>query len=216
MKWGTLSPNSSVPSARRKRTRGGKADEPLLVVVVHLDDEVAVAHPRSVVEDLDLGIGDSGLGQGAAGRLRYRRPEGRAHPSAALAPRVDLEDLAALQHGQAGPAPYERRQFPFPSFERTFVRKWTSGSVVRSSAVLDPASASSSVRCPCRVRRAASRRVRGSARRTRRSDAATRSTNSVRACDRRRSEALRSSPHEPRRPGRHARFRASPPLEPPV
>ena len=60
--------------------QGREADEPLLMVVVHLDDEVTVAHPRPVTADLDLGIGRSGLAQGAAGRLRY----GRRRESSAL------------------------------------------------------------------------------------------------------------------------------------
>jgi hypothetical protein len=55
---------------------GREGDEPLLIVVAHFDDEVAVAHPRSAIEDLYLGIGGSGLVQGAAGRLCYGRPEG--------------------------------------------------------------------------------------------------------------------------------------------
>jgi hypothetical protein len=63
-----------------------EADEPILVVVVHLDDEVAVAHPRPVVGGLDLGVDDSGLVQGAPGRLRHGRPDGRPHSSAALPP----------------------------------------------------------------------------------------------------------------------------------
>jgi hypothetical protein len=56
--------------------QGREADEPVLMVVVHLDDEATVPHPRSVIEDLDLGIGDSALAQCAAARLRDRRPEG--------------------------------------------------------------------------------------------------------------------------------------------
>ncbi len=55
--------------------QGREADEPLLMVDGHFDDEVAVAHPRSVIRDLDLGIGGSGIDQGAAGRLCYGRPE---------------------------------------------------------------------------------------------------------------------------------------------
>ena len=57
----------------------------------------------------------------AAGRLRYGRPEGRAHSSAALPPRVDLEDLAALEHREAGLAAYERCQFPFLAFALAFL-----------------------------------------------------------------------------------------------
>ena len=94
--------------------QGRETDEPLLVVVVHLDDEVAVAHPRSVVADLDLDIGDSGFVQSAARRLCYRCRESRAHSGAALPPRVDLEDLAALDHGEACLATYERRQLAGP------------------------------------------------------------------------------------------------------
>ena len=86
-------------------------DEPVLGVVAHLDDEVTVAHPRPVIADLDLRIDGSGLAQGAAGRLCYGRPEGRAHSNAALPPRVDLEHLAALEHREAGPAAGESRQF---------------------------------------------------------------------------------------------------------
>src|SRR3954447_26174303 len=93
---------------------GRERDEPLLGVVVHLDDEVTVAHPRSVGVDLDLCIGNAGgLAQGAAGRLRDGWPESRAHSSAALPPRVDLEDLAALEHGEPGLATYERRHCRF-------------------------------------------------------------------------------------------------------
>ena len=76
--------------------QGREADEPLLMVDGHFDDEFTVAHPRSVIDDLDLGIGGSSLVQGAAGRLCDGGPESRAHSNAALPPRVDLEDLAAL------------------------------------------------------------------------------------------------------------------------
>src|SRR5262249_40114369 len=90
-----------------RRERG----EPLLVVVVHLDHEIAVAHPRSVSADLDLGIGGSRLAQRAAGRLCYRLPPGRSHPSAALAPRLDPDGPPppARAPGDAGPPADERR-----------------------------------------------------------------------------------------------------------
>ncbi len=101
-----------------KPHQGREADEPLLRVVAHLDDEVSVAQTRSAGEDLDAGSGDAGLAQGAPGRLRHRRAEGRAHPSAALAPRFDLENLAALEHREAGLVPYERRHSSFPSSAR--------------------------------------------------------------------------------------------------
>ena len=95
-------------------------DEPVLMVVVDLDDEVTVAHPHSVIADLDLSIGGPGLAQGTAGRLRYGRSERCADSRAVLPPRVDLENFAAREHGEAGLATDERCQFPSLLFERPF------------------------------------------------------------------------------------------------
>ena len=89
--------------------QGRERDEPVIVVVDHLDDEVAVAHPRPAVGDLDLDLADRGVEQGAARRLGHGCPEGRADTSAALPPRVDLEDLAALEHREPRLAARERR-----------------------------------------------------------------------------------------------------------
>src|SRR5262249_434647 len=90
-------------------------DEPITTVVVHLDDEVAVAHPRPVVGDLDKGVGGSALVQCAAGRLCDRPCERRTDSSAALPPGVDLENLAALEHREARLAPDERGHCPTSS-----------------------------------------------------------------------------------------------------
>ena len=42
-----------VAVAREETNQRREAGEPLLMVVVDLDDEIAVAHPRSVIPDLD-------------------------------------------------------------------------------------------------------------------------------------------------------------------
>ena len=102
-----------LSAVRPEETHEGRErHKPLLAIVVHLDDEVAVAHPRPVVEDLDLGLGGSFSDQGTAGRFRDRAPERRAQPNAAVPPCVDLENLAALEHRESGFATYESCQSP--------------------------------------------------------------------------------------------------------
>ena len=85
-----------------------------------------------VVADLDLGTGCSTRVQGTAGGLRDGSAERRAHSSAALPPRVDLEDLlhkpsVVNRSGEQVETPNAAPQAPRhqPAFERvTSATSW--------------------------------------------------------------------------------------------
>src|SRR5262249_41664484 len=102
------------PVRSEEAHQGRGRDQPVLPGDPHLRDQAAVAHPRPVLEDLDVRIRRAGLVKGAAGGLCHGAPERRANPGPALPPRVYLEELSALLHGEAGLAADDPRQVPFP------------------------------------------------------------------------------------------------------
>ena len=82
--------------ARRKRIRGGKGTNrsSWLSYTSTTRSPFRTRARSSAIST--WAVAGSGLAQGAAGRLCHGRSESRAHSNAALPPRVDLEDLAAL------------------------------------------------------------------------------------------------------------------------